>query len=882
MRHGRRRPRDRLRARYLELLRREGRWERLAEADPTDEAAHRELMRQALADGSRPEAIRWYGRLRTALRREMGLRPGAETEGVYDECVAGLMTQEPEFVGRELELASLAALLRSPAGGALVVRGQGGIGKTAFCRELARAGREQGWTVVATAATEATGPYGPLLDVLDRRPELLDALDPHARDVLEQLAAPAGGLTRHKVIGAARVLLEAAAGDGPVAFVVDDAHLADEATLDLLPHLGGEILVVLAYRPEAAPGTLVRGVSRAARAGRLTAIDLGPLEPDQAASLVAAGTTVARDEATVRRIIALGQGNPFLVLELARSATVGVPALVPTVRDAIASRFLDLDESAVTALRRLAVSGDDLDPVAAAALTGLPEPEAFAILDAGLFTGALVVADGHYRFRHDLVRQALLEQLAPHRRIAIHRETAERLDAVDAAPALIGRHWVAGGLPGRATPFLLAAARDAVGVGAYADALALLDRLLAHDPGHAEALVLRAESLDARGEASAPAAYAAAAAAIGRTDRGRPARQRCAGHDQARRSRGRTAACRGIAAVDPPGPDRRGVRPMPVPPRWASATPPKAPRRRPRRACLRSSQGDPMAVSVASWAQAAAAHARGELRDSVRADLFDTASLPRLAVSAFDGQLCITQRLLYGARPYDDVIAFADALAAESDRLGAERGRAFATTIRGEAKLLAGRLDEADADLCEGARLHHELGGPTGEAFSLQRRAEVALYRGDREAAERLIDEALVLARTSDVGYHLFDRIYGTRIEMAETPAAALAALEEAEAMVRGPDETCPGCRITLALPAAKAATIAGDTKRSDEWTGILEYLAGTVMKLPAWDAALEELRGLRASGGESVAHFEAAAEQFAAAGHPLDEARCRGLAGAV
>jgi ATP/maltotriose-dependent transcriptional regulator MalT len=286
---------------------------------------------------------------------------------------------------------------------------------------------------------------------------------------------------------------------------------------------------------------------------------------------------------------------------------------------------------------------------------------------------------------------------------------------------------------------------------------------------------------------------------------------------------------------------------------------------------------------IASWAYAAAAHARGDLRSSIRADLRETHALPKLAVSVFDGQLCITQRLLYGARPYSDVIAFADSLAAEAQRLGAARGRAFAVTIRGEARMLAGHLDEADDDLAAGARLHREIGAATGEAFALQRRAEVAMYRGRKDEADTLLDEALVIARESDVGFHLFDRIYGARITAARDPASGLFALEEAETAVRGPIETCPGCRITLAVPAAIAAARAGDDEWADRWAAEAEYLANVVMRLPAWDAALDEVRGHRAQARGEVAdaakQLRAAAAGFAAAGQPLDEARCTRLA---
>jgi tetratricopeptide (TPR) repeat protein len=296
--------------------------------------------------------------------------------------------------------------------------------------------------------------------------------------------------------------------------------------------------------------------------------------------------------------------------------------------------------------------------------------------------------------------------------------------------------------------------------------------------------------------------------------------------------------------------------------------------------------GDQGSLVIASWAHAAAAHARGELRSSVEADLRETQALPQLAASVFDGQLCITQRLLYGARPYPDVIAFADSLAAEAERLGAARGRAFAVTIRGEAKLLAGRLDEADDDLIAGAELHRRIGAATGEAFAMQRRAEVALQRGDRPEAFALLDESLAIARESNVGFHLLDRIYGTRIAAAPDAESSLAALEEAEAAVRGPVETCPGCRITLAVPAAIAAARGGDLERAAEWEKVSEFLATVVMRLPAWDAALEEVKGhlARASGDAPAAHdhFQIAAAGFGGSGQPLDEARCAVLAGAA
>ncbi|HYI37151.1 MAG TPA: AAA family ATPase [Thermoleophilaceae bacterium] len=889
--------RARLRGLCVELLRRTGQWELLVEIDPTDEPSYRALMRRELDAGRRPAAIRWYGRLRSTLRRELKIVPSAETAALYEEAIAGLGVPTPEFVGRQVELAQATALLRSATPGgstALGVRGPAGVGKSAFCRELGTEAAGHGWRVIATRATEAGTPYAPLASVAEElattAPAAFEALRERGRGVLSEMTAPgmsATTPTRHQVIGALRRLLLAVGGNGPVMLIVDDAHLADEATLDVVQHLGAAgpapLTVVLAYRAEAAPPALTHGMGRLVRAGGALEVDLGPLNAEESAALVAAASPTPRGPEVVDRIVTLAQGNPFLTLELARSAVAGVAGLVPTARAAITARFIGLDDSTVAGLQQLALSGDELSPAAVVALMGGEEADAFSLLDVALAEGILVVAGGSYRFRHDLVRQALVEQIPPHGRLALHRTAAEALAEVNGPPAGIAWHWIDGGRPDKAVDWLITAATNAIALGAYPDALADLRPVLEHDPRHRGALSLRAEALDALGDAGAPAAYGEAAGVAGGPE---------AQDLQAKR------ALATIKQGDGPGALEilAGVEPVSTEGKLAQAlaysgaaalgyTDPAigtALAAEARRLALRT--GDGPAVAIASWAHAAAAHARGDLRSSVQTDLRETRGMPKLAVSVFDGQLCMTQRLLYGARPYADVIEFANALEAEADRLGAARGKAFAVTVRGEAKLLAGHLDDADTDLARGAALHRDIAAATGEAFSLQRRAEVALHRGDHPAATALLDEALAVSSESDVGFHLLDRIYGTRVTAAGAdPARAQAALEEAEAAVRGPTETCPGCRITLAIPAAIAAAQAGDLERLADWEAAAEYLTNVVMRLPAWDAALEEVRGHHACAhGDMDAAprlFAAAATGFTASEQPLDAARCAALA---
>ena len=892
--------RRRLHSRYLDVLRASSSWERLAEVEPTDEVAHRESMRRALAAGNRAAAIGWYARLRMSLQQSLGLLPDRETESLYDACVAGLRRPDDPFVGRDMELAEATAWLRAPAEerqGGLVVRGPAGIGKSAFCRQVDILAVDEGWTVLRVEAAPASRPYAVVAAVLDqlvgRDRGLLDAIGESARSVLalmNPIAGPAqplqGPIGRHQVIGALRRLLLTASAGGPALLHVDDAHLVDEADADVLLHLtssGRPVATMLALRPQSTPGHLERGLARLERGDRLLVVALGALADADVASLVKQVAATPPEAALRARIVAVAAGNPFAALELARGADANPARLPGNLRDAITARLCDVDEATLTLLRRLALAGGELGTAEALALCASAEEEAFALLDRALREGVLVVANAGYRFRHELVRQALADQVPPHRRLRIHRDAAKALTGLGAAPTTIARHWLAGGSPIEATPWLLAAAREASRLGAFTDALRQLQPVLEHDAGHAEALGLRAEALDATGDPGAMAAYAAAAVAAGEPG----------SHDL--RAKGALAQ---IKLGDPKGAllALQGVTPTTLQGRLSEALtfsgaaamgfidPATGTRKSAEARRIALQTGDSAAIVVASWAQAAAAHARGELHGSVWADLHETHHLPHLALRVFDGQLCITQRFLYGARPYPEVISFADALSAEAQRLGAARGHAFGVTLRGEAELLAGQLDAAEEHLALGGRLHRALGGATGEALSLQRRAEIALHRGHRDSAGRLLDEALDLARQTDIGFHLLDRIYGTRVAAGADPQAALAAMEDAQEAVRGPLETCPGCRITFAVPAAIAAARARRHDLAARYEKEVHYLATVVMQLPAWHAALDEVRAhialSRDDGEAAAASFAAAAARFRAAGQPLDAARCSARAG--
>jgi hypothetical protein len=85
-------------------------------------------------------------------------------------------------------------------------------------------------------------------------------------------------------------------------------------------------------------------------------------------------------------------------------------------------------------------------------------------------------------------------------------------------------------------------------------------------------------------------------------------------------------------------------------------------------------------------------------------------------------------------------------------------------------------------------------------------------------------------------------------------------------------------------VPAAIAAARAGELELADKHEEQCAYLAKVVMRLPAWYAAHDEVRGHIAAardkgGDDAVRHFAAAAARFRDAGQPIDAQRCEWLA---
>jgi DNA-binding SARP family transcriptional activator len=102
-------PRQRLRARRLEVLRAAGRWGQVLDLEPSDEDACRALMQIHLQAGNRQAAIRQFQRLREILRTDLGIAPEPATVALFEQAVG--MTGAPQPAQEEHVQALLARAL---------------------------------------------------------------------------------------------------------------------------------------------------------------------------------------------------------------------------------------------------------------------------------------------------------------------------------------------------------------------------------------------------------------------------------------------------------------------------------------------------------------------------------------------------------------------------------------------------------------------------------------------------------------------------------------------------------------------------------------------------------------------------------------------------
>ena len=517
--------RDRLRNLFIDALRRTARWDQVLAIEPADERAHVAIMQDLIARGHRLAALRQYERLESALQRELGVSPSAESRALR-AAVVGEVDSQIELRGREEERFALRRALDDAAveaGGPVLLTGPAGIGKSALAEWFSDRAHSRGFAVGrgASASVDDPRPYAPVLeafeDVFRAQPDLLQQLPETHRDELVRVRdvaegdhkLPATGDGHERLFVALEAAAQLACNTSGLLLTIEDVHLADQASVDLLQYLARRarrqrFLIVLTARTAADAKRLDAVREMVVDAGGWE-LRVGPLGDTEAAAFVQSfGLTSDAAE----RVVALAGGTPFHLEQLARTSASGGD-LPSRVADLARLALGGVSEPVRAALRRLAVVGLRFDTDQFVALAAVDEDTAFDALNRALAADVIAHSGGGYRFRHALVRESLLDELAPHQRRRIHLDAARQFEAGNAPPARIARHLVEAGDQAGASPWSLAAAQAAIAVGAMSDAAATVDRVIDHAEGDVRfgLLLARADALAGMSDGSAFGAY---------------------------------------------------------------------------------------------------------------------------------------------------------------------------------------------------------------------------------------------------------------------------------------------------------------------------------------------------------------------------------------
>ncbi|HEX3960237.1 MAG TPA: AAA family ATPase [Trebonia sp.] len=348
----------------------------------------------------------------------------------------GLATAEGALYGRERELDILANLVRGlaeGAGGALVVHGEAGIGKSSLLAVAAGLGGQAGAQVLMATGVQAETrlPFAGLHQLLRPLLPLTERLPPRLRRELLSAfgladAEPAGLF----LIGlAALELVSDAAASTPVLLIADDAQWLDEPS--------GAVLGFVARRLETEPVALLiavrDGLASSFDDAGLPGLPLTGLAGPAAAALLEARAP-GLDLAHRDRLLSEAAGNPLALVELPKSVRRGYPAggspgpllpLTARLEQAFAAQQSGLPETTRAVLLAAAANdGTALSEVlgAASVLAGTAVT-ADALLPA-IAAGLLETGEAGLRFRHPLIRSAIYQAANVARRRAAHTALA--------------------------------------------------------------------------------------------------------------------------------------------------------------------------------------------------------------------------------------------------------------------------------------------------------------------------------------------------------------------------------------------------------------------------------------------------------------------------
>jgi DNA-binding CsgD family transcriptional regulator len=327
-----------------------------------------------------------------------------------------------ELLGRDDELAQLYNLIDAigQRGGALVVRGEAGIGKSALLEAAAVRARERDVPVASVTGMPSEARFAfaglqqlllPFLGERERLPE------PQRRALETAIGLADGDLPDRFLVGLAALgLLTDAEAKRPLLFLVEDAQWLDAPSL--------EVLGFVARRLELEPAIVLfavrEGIASVVDESGLPELHLGGLDDESAKALLELTAPDLPSHLKVR-ILDEAAGNPLALIELpaaAASLDGAEPAdalpLPTRLEQAFAVRLAGLDSDTRRLLLLAALEDGELPELAR-------DPAWLPAVAAGLGT----VDNGRFRFRHPLIRSAVAQAATAEERRRAHAALAE-------------------------------------------------------------------------------------------------------------------------------------------------------------------------------------------------------------------------------------------------------------------------------------------------------------------------------------------------------------------------------------------------------------------------------------------------------------------------
>ncbi|HLC04347.1 MAG TPA: AAA family ATPase [Anaerolineales bacterium] len=416
--------------------------------------------------------------------------------------------QAAKLVGRGAELAQLTSSLDNMLavrGSSWLVGGESGVGKSRLLEELRAQALVKGALVLRGQAIREGGtPFQVWRDAV-RWVALISDLSEFETEVLKGLIPDIGGLLDRQVSDAPQLEPEAALArlltvvqdiflrlKQPAVIILEDIHWAGSNSLTLLSRLNRvverlPVLIVASYRDDERPEV-------SSLFPRMHEIHLRRLKSESIAELCEAMLGPAgRQPQVIALLRKETEGNPFFLVEVIRAlaqeagqlSLVGkkdLPLQVFTggMQRIIANRLSKISAKSRALLYYAAAVGRQLDVDVLRAIAPDVVLDTWQTVCAN--AAVLEFQDGEWRFAHDKIRDALLNEVPEVKRPALHARIAGAIETVhpdspDQA-AVLAYHWhQAGDMPKEGNYAALAGAQSLKN-GAYKEAITFLTRAL--------------------------------------------------------------------------------------------------------------------------------------------------------------------------------------------------------------------------------------------------------------------------------------------------------------------------------------------------------------------------------------------------------------------